>query len=194
MSRKAQRVRYHLDASMIRGLPLADIRIILRGADDLIATGGRSLLTKILRGSRAKDVVSRQLDRSPVYGVYRALSEEDVLARIDWTILNGYLQVIYEYRLPVLVYTPAGWDIERETCAEELVRGFDKLLAAGQRPYDMSYLKDTNREVIWRVLDMVAGSGEPKYVPVLEDWERTDFRKVRQRIRQVIQSLVGSRA
>jgi superfamily II DNA helicase RecQ len=194
MSRKVQRVKYHLDASTIRELPPADIKIILRGADDLIATGGRSLLTKILRGSRAKDVVSRQLDRSPVYGVYRELSEEDVLARIDWTILNGYLQVIYEYRLPVLVYTPAGWDIERETCAEELVRGFDELLAAGQRPYDMSYLKDRNREVIWRVLDIVAGSGEPKYVPVLEDWERTDFRKVRQRIRQVIQSLVGSRA
>jgi len=194
MSRKVQRVRYHLDARGITELPLADVRIILRGADDLIATGGRSLLTKILKGSRARDVVSRQLDRSPVYGVYRDLSEEDVLARIDWTILNGYLQVIYDYRLPVLVYTPTGWDIERETYADELVRGLDTLLAAGQRPYDMRYLKDKNRELIWRVLDIVTSKGDPKYVPVLEDWEQIDSRKVRQRIRQVIQGLVKREA
>jgi len=149
---------------------------------------------KILRGSRAKVVLSRQLDQSPVYGVYRGLSAEEVLARIDWSILNGYLQVIYDSRLPVLAYTPAGWDIEREAYAEELVQGFDKLLAAGQRPYDMSYLKDKDREMMWRVLDIVEGSGDRKYVPVLEDWEKIDYRKVRQRIRQVIHNLVTREA
>jgi hypothetical protein len=54
----------------------------LRAADDLIGAGGRSLLTKILRGSRANDVLSRGLDQNPAYGIYQDLAEEEVLGRI----------------------------------------------------------------------------------------------------------------
>lgn len=39
-------------------LPEADIRAILRAADELIATGGRTLLAKILKGSREKKCCS----------------------------------------------------------------------------------------------------------------------------------------
>jgi hypothetical protein len=47
---------------------MVDICAILRAADGLIGSGGRSLLTKILRGSRAKDVLSHDLDQNPAYG------------------------------------------------------------------------------------------------------------------------------
>jgi hypothetical protein len=61
-------------------LPIEDIRVILRGADPLIALGGRSLLTKILRGSLSKDVLGRELDNNPAYGAYKDLTEEEVLS------------------------------------------------------------------------------------------------------------------
>lgn len=173
---------------------MADIRAILRGADELIGVGGRTLLTKILKGSRAKDVLSRNLDQSPAYGIYRDLAVDEVHARIDWTILKRYLRIEYSGQLPVLVYTPAGWEIERETVVDEIVQGFDKLLANASRPYDMLFLKDRNREVIWRVLDKIQASGERKYLPVLEDWEQVDYRKVRQRISEVIQDLASRAA
>ena len=54
MSRKVRRVPVVLDAGEIRNLPLEDIRMILRGADELISTGGRSMLAKILKGSKDK--------------------------------------------------------------------------------------------------------------------------------------------
>lgn len=194
MSRRRQQVPVHLDAKGIKSLPTADIHAILRAADSLIAAGGRSLLTKILRGSRSKDVLAHDLDQNPAYGYYRGMPEEDVLARIDWMILHDYLHIIYAGRIPVLAFTPQGWEIERENYAAELVRGFDDMLASSQGPYAMEYLKDRDRPMILLVLDKVQASGDPKYLPLLEDWARIDYQKVKQRIRQVQSHLTGGLA
>ena len=189
MSRKVQRVRYHLDSKGIKNLSSDEIKIILRGADDLIMSGGRTLLAKILKGSRAKEVLNLGLERSPAYGYYRQLSLEDILARIDFVILNSYLTIEYDYRLPLLRYTTAGWEIKQETYADELLRGFDDRLASSQRPFDMTYLKDRNRGLIMRLLDKVEATGDPKYVPLLEAWAPVDYQKVKQRIVHVIHRL-----
>jgi hypothetical protein len=189
MRRRREPVRVRLDAKSVATLPDADIRAILRAADDLIAIGGRSLLTKILRGSRASDVLKHGLDRNPSHGYYRGVPEEEVLAKIDWMILHQYLRIEYKGQLPVLVFAPAGWRIEREAIADEIIVGFDQLLASTARPYAMEYLKDRNRGMILLVLDKVQDSGDPKYVPVLEDWERIDYKKVREKIQTVIAHL-----
>jgi hypothetical protein len=102
MSRRVNRDPDHLDSKGIRSLPPEDIRTIFRGSDDLTMRRGRHLLTKILKGSRAKDVLSRSLDQSPAYGFYKGLSDEEVLARVDWVIRQGYLAIEYDDRLPLL--------------------------------------------------------------------------------------------
>lgn len=189
MARKVRRVPYKLDDKGITTLPAEEIAAILRGADELIMSGGRGLLSKILKGSRAQDVLRLELDKSPVYGYYRNLSLPEIMARIDWVILQGYLGIEYDYRLPMLVYTPAGWAIERETYATELLAGFDQLLASGPPPYAMEYLKDRDRGMILLLLDKVEQSGDPKYIPLLLDWAQIDYRKVRERIGEVAQNL-----
>jgi len=191
MSRRVERVRYHLDTKGIRYLPPEDVRMILRGADDLIMRGGRHLLTLILKGSRAKDVLTRSLDKTPAHGFYKNLSPEDVQARVDWVIRQGYLAIEYDYRLPLLVYTPIGWAIEKETMADEHLRHIDQALRSRRQPPDMSDLKDRNREVIWRLLEKIEASGDLRYIPALEAWEPLDYKKVRARIRSVIRSLRG---
>jgi hypothetical protein len=189
MSRKVRRVPYTLDTKGIANLPHEEIAAILRGADDLIMSGGRSLLVKILKGSRAKKVLELGLDKSPSYGYYAHLKAEEILARVDWTIVNGYLGIEYDYRLPLLVYTDRGWEIERDTYADELLLGFDEVLATGSEPYDMEYLKDRARDMILLLLDKVEATGEKKYIPLLEAWAEIDYKKVRQRIGQVIEAL-----
>ena len=134
MSRKVQRVRYDLDPKDVKKLTPEELRAILRGADELIGSGGRSLLVKILKGSHAQEVLRLHLDQCPVYGYFQHLSADEVLARIDRAILDGYLKVVYDNRLPVLVFTDAGWEIEKETFANELLAGFDELLTTTQRP------------------------------------------------------------
>jgi hypothetical protein len=192
MSRKVQRVRYYLDPKDVDKLSPEELRAILRGADELIGSGGRSLLVKILKGSHAEEVIRFNLDQCPVFGYFHHLSAENVLARIDRAILDGYLKVEYDYRLPVLVFTDAGWEIEKETFANELLAGFDEFLTKNQPPYDMSYLKDRNRSLIWCLLDKIEASRNPKYLPLLEAWKHIDYRKVRERIEQVMQKIERS--
>ncbi len=189
MSRKDTRVAYHLDAKGIRHLPQHEIVAILRGADDLIMSGGRSLLAKVLKGSQDKKVLDLGLNQSPVYGYYQELTAEEVLRRIDWVILQGYLRIEYDWRLPKLVYTPKGWEIERESYAKELLFEFDEMLEHQAPPYDMTYLKDRSRDMIFILLDKVEMTKDPKYIPLLQAWHAVDYKKVRQRIQEVIEAI-----
>ena len=189
MRRRDRLFPYHLDPKGIGHLPFEEVKQFLRGADEMIMSGGRTLLTKVLRGSRGKDVLEHQLDKCPVYGYYRDVPADVVLAKINSIILDRYLEIEYESRLPVLVFTDRGWEIEKESRAVELLQQFDKLLETTQPPYDMSFLKDRNRGMIFLLLDKVENTGLPKYIPLLEAWAQIDYRKVQQRIWQVIRTL-----
>ena len=188
MSRRSHRVAINLDTKGLKELSEDDLKAILRGADDIIAQGGRTLLMRILRGSASKDVLDRSLDQSPVYGYFRDLSNEDTLARIDWVILNGYLRIEYASRLPLLVYTQEGWEIERETYADELLKEIEAALK-DDPPYEMAHLKDRDRGMILLLLDKVAATGNRNFIPALKAWKRVDYKKVQQRIQQTIQRL-----
>ena len=188
MSRRSRRVAVNLDARGLKELCEDDLKAVLRGADDIIAQGGRTLLMRILRGSANKDVLGRGLDKSPVYGYFRGLSDDDTLARIDWAILNGYLRIEHSDRLPLLVYTQKGWEIERVQYANELLDGINTMLRHGP-PYNMAHLKDRDRGMILLLLDNIAATGDPKFIPALEAWKKVDHKKVQQRIRQVIKRL-----
>lgn len=189
MSRKVHRVHYDLDPKGIKNLPSEELKAILRGADELIGSGGRSLLVKILKGSHAQDVLRLHLDQCPVHGFFHDLRADEILARIDRAILDGYLRVVHEGRFPVLIFSEAGWEIEKETFADELLAGLDELLVTKQPPYDMSYLKDRNRTLIWCLLDKIEARKDPKYLPLLEAWAQVDYKKVRLRIEQVMREI-----
>jgi hypothetical protein len=188
MSRRVNRVDYQLDTKGIRDLPFEEIRIILRAADELIGKGGRSLLVKILKGSRSKDVIARGLDRCPAHGYFREYSPEDVLARVDWLIRQHYLEIEYDYRLPILVFGERGWEIEKETYADELLQNLRELAKAPAKA-DMSFLKDKNRGLIIRLLEKIEATGEPAFIPLLEAWAQIDYKKVQQGIRRVVERL-----
>lgn len=191
MSRRSHRVAINLDTKGLKELSEDDLKAILRGADDIIAQGGRTLLMRILRGSASKDVLDRGLDQSPVYGYFRDLPNDATLARIDWVILNGYLRIEYASRLPLLVYTQEGWEIEREIYSNELLEKIEAALTDGP-PYEMAHLKDRDRGMILLLLDKVATTGNRKFIPALKAWKRVDYKKVQQRIQQTIQRLEAS--
>ncbi|HVT03181.1 MAG TPA: RQC-minor-1 family DNA-binding protein [Thermoanaerobaculia bacterium] len=186
--RNVRRVPFHLDASGVKNLCHAELAAILRGADAMISRGGRGQLSKLLKGSREANILEHHLDLCPSHGYYRALSLEEILRRIDWAIEHEYLRVDYEYRLPVLFFTEAGWAIEMETMAAELLRGFEARLATGP-PFDLSDLKDRNRPMILLLLDKLEASARPDFIPLLESWAGIEFAKVRARINRVIQTL-----
>jgi len=146
MSRKVKRVLFRLYPSREK-LTVYELKTILRGADELIFKGGRGLLAKILKGSKDKDIKEKKLQNCPVYGSFKNLTLKEIVEKIDKAIVDGYLSIEYDYRLPLLVFTEKGWEIEKDTFTDELLKGFDKMIEKGP-PYDMLYLKDRNRQTI----------------------------------------------
>ncbi|WP_240675911.1 RQC domain-containing protein [Ammoniphilus sp. CFH 90114] len=59
-----------------------EIRIILRAADSIIATGGRTLLSKILKGSREKKVLELELQSNPSYGLFHSITLDEIMKKI----------------------------------------------------------------------------------------------------------------
>ncbi len=188
MGRKVRRVPYRLDPLDAADLSPDEIKAILRGADDLISSGGRSMLAKILKGSRDKKLLEMKFDENPVYGYYRNLTLAEITARIDRAIIDGYLEIIYSYRLPVLIYTDAGWEIEKETYAEELLHNLRDLLPGGDYSF-VQELKDRNRQMILLLLEKIEATGDRRFIPLLKAWADIEYKKVKKAINKVIAAL-----
>ncbi len=188
MSKKIRRVSVVLDTGEIKSLPPEDIKMILRGADELISTGGRSMLVKILKGSKDKKILEYKLDQCPAYGYYHDLKLDDIGKRIDWMIKKDYLRIKYDYRLPLLIFSPQGWEIEKETFAEELFIRFcmDVKEKNARVVFEM---KEVNRQVVMLVLDKIAENGTEEFLTYLEAWKLMEVKKVAARISTVENSI-----
>ena len=184
MSKKVRRVPVSLDAGEIKDLPQEDIRMILRGADELISTGGRSMLAKILKGSKDKKIFEYKLNECPAYGYYQDMKLDDISKCIDWMIKKDYLRIEYDYRLPLLVFSEKGWQIEKETFAQELYQRMC-LDVKENKARVIFEMKEVNRQVVMRVLDKIEKDGTEEFLPYLEAWKMLEVKKVAVRIAEV---------
>ena len=188
MGKKVRRVPYRLEPLKETNLSPDEIRAILRSADVLIDSGGRSMLAKILKGSRDKKLLEMKLNENTAYGYYRDLTLAEITYRIDRVIIDGYLKITYNYRLPVLLYTDAGWEIEKETYAEELLHKLWDLLPQGDYSF-VEELKDRNRQMILLLLEKIEATDDRRFIPLLEAWADIEYKKVRTSINKVIAAL-----
>lgn len=186
MGRKARRVPAHIDPGDVQDLSEQEIRTILRGADDLIMSGGRSLLARVLKGSKQKAVLEKELDRSPVYGAMRELSIDEITQRIDWMIREGYLAIAYDYRLPLLRYTDRGWAIERDIYADELLERVNHEIARQGGFGDLRWFTERHPQVLELVAERIGESSDPRYLPFLKHWKNMASRKVGRHVRLAI--------
>lgn len=184
MSKKVRRVPVILDAGEIKDLPQEDIRMILRGADELISTGGRSMLAKILKGSKDKRIFEYKLNECPAYGYYQDMKLDDISKCIDWMIKKDYLRIEYDYHLPLLVFSEKGWQIEKETFAQELYRRMC-LDVEEKKARVIFEMKEVNRQVVMCVLDKIEKEGTEEFLPYLEAWKMLEVKKVAARIAEV---------
>lgn len=184
MSKKVRRVPVILDAGEIKDLPQEDIRMILRGADKLISTGGRSMLAKILKGSKDKKIFEYKLNECPAYGYYQDMKLDDISKCIDWMIKKDYLRIEYDYRLPLLVFSEKGWQIEKETFAQELYQRMC-LDVEEKKARVLFEMKEVNRQVVMCVLDKIEKDGTKEFLPYLEAWKMLEVKKVAARIAEV---------
>lgn len=184
MSKKVRRVPVVLDVGEIKDLPQEDIQMILRGTDKLISTGGRSMLAKILKGSKDKKIFEYKLNECPAYGYYQDMKLDDISKCIDWMIKKDYLRIEYDYRLPLLVFSEKGWQIEKETFAQELYQRMC-LDVEEKKARVIFEMKEVNRQVVMCVLDKIEKDGTKEFLPYLEAWKMLEVKKVAARIAEV---------
>ena len=190
MSKKVRRVPVVLDAGEIKDLPQEDIQMILRGADELISTGGRSMLAKMLKGSKDKKIFEYKLNECPTYGYYQDMKLDDISKCIDWMIKEDYLRIEYDYRLPLLVFSEKGWQIEKETFAQELYQRMC-LDVEEKKARVIFEMKEVNRQVVMCVLDKIEKDGTKEFLPYLEAWKMLEVKKVAARIIEVENKIAG---
>ena len=188
MSKRYPKYEFTLNSRGIKNLSFEEIKAILRAADELIAAGGRSLLSKILKGSKDKNVLKHGLASCPVYGFYKWLPLPEITKRVDWMIENGYLEVDYAGKLPVIVFSTTGWKIERETYAEELLQKMQHLLDTGDFSF-VSELKDRNRGMILLLIKKIKNTNNPIFIPLLREWQFTEYKKVQDELQRAIHFL-----
>ena len=166
-----------------------EIKVILRAADEIIGRGGRTLLAKILKGSREKKVLQLEMDTCPVYGFLKSDKLDTIMDKIDWMIDFDFLEIEYSGKLPMIVYTERGWKIESDQFADELLCEWKEWIKQGEQEIDMTYLKDRNRQMILLLLEKVKESGNRAFIPYLELWEKIEYKKVKEAIRTTIKAL-----
>jgi superfamily II DNA helicase RecQ len=189
MSRKKPRVRIELDSGDIKNLSFEEIKAILRAAEEIIATGGRSMLSKILKGSKDKKLLEHGLDNCPAYGFYRELTLQEITNRIDWMIKKDFLEIQYSDRLPMLVFSEIGWEIERDTYTDELLQKLTGLLDGKDYSF-VAELKDRNRGMILILIEKIKLTGNARFIPLLKVWKEIEYKKVQAEIQKVIDYLM----
>ena len=185
MARVREKVPVYLDSGNIKKVTDEDVHAILRGADELIMTGGRTMLAKLLKGSKDKKIIEHHLDSSPAYGVFSHCTLEEISLMIDWCIQHDYLAIEYSGKLPFLVFTPKGWEIEKVTYTEELYQKIESIVTENDDTTQANLietLKTRNRQVILLLLDKIATHGTENLIPFLEKWKQDEVKKVASRI------------
>lgn len=168
-----------------------EIRYILHAADPLIAQGGKTLLTKMLKGSKEKKVLEFELDRYKGYGFYKGVKREEVQKKIDWMIRHDFLDTEVFWRMPLLVFTERGWLVQSDQYADELIDEWEMWLSEGKVRPDMTYLRDKERGMILLMLEKIKERGDRDYIPYLQLWKEVDYKKVRAEIQKTIRVLEG---
>jgi len=188
MSRKPK-VRYNLsDLTGQKAPSEEDINNILRATDEIISSAGRTMLAKILKGSKDKKVLENGLDQCPSYGYYNKLTIEEITQIVDWMIVNDYLNIYYNGSLPMIIFSEKGWETYKPYYVEELYTLILRVNEIGTENL-IERLKQTNRQVVKMLLLKIGESMNIGFIRFLIKWEAAEVKKVRIIINYTISKL-----
>jgi hypothetical protein len=63
------------------------------------------------------------------------------------------------------------------------------MIESNSNVFDLIHLKDRPRDLIFLLLEKIRARRDPRFIPLLEAWAEIDYKKVRARIHDVIQTI-----
>lgn len=182
-----KKVHYELDQGNISELAESELIMVLRAADDIIARGGRAMLAKILKGSKDKTILQYELQNSPAYGFYHDKTIKEITQIVDYCINMDFFEIEYVGKLPKIIYTAKGWEIEKKTYAKEYYNKLKQMVVDKTiNLAEIQHLLKLNREVILLLLDMIENNRDTDLIDILLIWKRYEVKKVQKRINSIV--------
>lgn len=186
---KKAKVQYQLSDLQGQKAPSEEeIKNILRAADEIIFTAGRTMLAKILKGSKDKKLLENNLNECPSYGYYNKFTIEEITKIVDWMIVNDYLEISYNGKLPMIIFSENGWETYKPFYVEEL---YNLILNVNKTNCSnlIEQMKQTNRAVVKLLLLKIGESKNIGFIRFLVKWESVEVKKVRYMINCAISKL-----
>ena len=115
-------------------------------------------------------------------------SKREITKIIDWMIVKDYLDIDYDGRLPLIIFSARGWERYKPIYVEEL---FLKILLLDEDQTEdiINQLKQTNRQVIEMLLLRIGENGNNQFIEFMINWEAAEVKKVRTLINHAISKL-----
>jgi hypothetical protein len=103
-------------------------------------------------------------------------------------IVNGYLEIYYNGRLPMIVFSERGWETYKPYYVDELYSLILKVNEIGAENL-IERLKQTNRQVVKMLLLKIGKSKNVGFIRFLMEWEQVEVKKVRIIINHTVSKL-----
>jgi predicted nucleotidyltransferase len=188
MGRKVRRVPVRLTPSDEPPAP-DEIDAILMAADEIIMRAGRNGLSLILNGSRAAKVIEQEWDQVENYGALSHLTQNEIARKVDWMIRHDWLDIEYDWALPMIVHSEQGWERVQELWIEKLLGEFETWVVEGQLEQVWPRLKSIHRHIKFQLLERIRAQRAHHLALVLLAWRPYEVRRVRERIGGVLRDL-----
>jgi predicted nucleotidyltransferase len=188
MGRRVRRVPVVLHPSDEPPTP-GEIDAILLAADEITWSAGRNGLTLILKGSRAAKVFEKGWDQVENYGALAHLTRDEIARKIDWMIHEGWLEIKYDWALPLIAHSEPGWERVQKLWGEKLLGEFETWVAEGRPDSVWPRIEPFHRQIKFQLLERIRLQQAQHLAPVLLAWWPNEVRKVRERIGGVLRDL-----
>lgn len=177
----------------------ADERAIFAVLDQAVYVAGRTSVMMALRGSRAEKMKRLGLVDGPGHGHFAGMPEAEVMARIDTFFHRGWLRFERTREgLPLVAYTEAGLERAKAYVVKrwlEEVRAQIGPVARGetlQLPFLMAVNPQRNHDTVFLLVDRVEREADAAWLPLLRAWCEAETKRLRGRLRPVIEGSEGA--
>ncbi|MFC1849671.1 UPF0158 family protein [candidate division CSSED10-310 bacterium] len=166
---------------------------ILFTADFLVGNESKAFLGQILKGSKAKNVKSKNGEQIPGYGSLAKMTIKNIDELINKAIQTSWLEVNKNRpknaEEDILEHSRKGWDRLKEIWSQRLYQTLNEAAGKDSPQEFITLIMGRHREIRQQFLDFLFKKAEKKHIPIIEAWKNEEVRKFKKRLQSLLRKL-----
>lgn len=176
--------------TILKELDEKEIDTILHVTGEIAYQGGKNALVLVLKGSRSKVIREKGLDRVKGYAAFKDCTAQEIKNKIGWMIENGWLNVEYRQKQPLVFQAPKGQEKIKKAETDRVFGEFDTWIRNKKTDVIPMQLKEINRDVKLNVLQKILSRKMYEYIPILHNWKTNESKRMKKKINDTIRALI----